>query len=527
MATNLTTLTSVRGLASVLRDRDHQWITNLGRDPKLDVGSPEKLPESTSVVTSSQSRVTSALKTEFLTSAYTASSFSETIRNDSLVTNSIGIPRDGRGQGGRKLPAERKAPRISSAEDVERFLSEIAAVDEDIREEFETLDALFVELQELIDNFDADNLKDSLLDSTRHKIDQLIVNLERILPTVGVQDQLIVELQHQIASYSRNSGGDTSSESLEDGSVIDSIISELNTFDSDDYGPQTRLSEDSLTARDKLGIRVELLHRLILELRDFPFMKSTATSGTDNIYAFSVNLPISVDLPGTPITDLQNTSQVSSIVIDPNGLNLTAYATGKNTINVNLGSRKLTDRFETRVRLNGGIDLDAKSHGLSPTKSLAGEFSGRDPAITTNPVTSTSLNLGQIIDDQAIRDFSDSLNARLDILRQQVEKLNAITLPEEPEPTRLTTEIRRSDSIFVSDLQHENVVLGIRIRQNPNASTEDFLEPRARFSPLQLGSVRLGSASSGRMIIEKRPFSESEFDRFAKDNTGLLTNRYR
>ena len=29
------------------------------------------------------------------------------------------------------------------------------------------------------------------------------------------------------------------------------------------------------------------------------------------------------------------------------------------------------------------------------------------------------------------------------------------------------------------------------------------------------------------MIIEKRPFSESEFDRFAKDNTGLLTNRYR
>jgi len=471
--------------------------------------------------------VTSALKTEFLTSSYTASSFSETIRNDSLVTNSIGIPRDGRGQGGRKLPAERKAPRISSVEDVERFLSEIAAVDEDIREEFETLDALFVELQELIDNFDADNLKDSLLDSTRHKIDQLIVNLERILPTVGVQDQLIAELQHQITSYSRNSGGDTSSESLEDGSVIDSIISELNTFDSDDYGPQTRLSEDSLTARDKLGIRVELLHRLILELRDFPFMKSTATSGTDNIYAFSVNLPISVDLPGTPITDLQNTSRVSSIVIDPNGLNLTAYATGKNTINVNLGSRKLSDRFETRVRLNGGIDLDAKSHGLSPTKSLAGEFSGRDPAITTNPVTSTSLNLGQIIDDQAIRDFSDSLNARLDVLRQQVEKLNAITLPEEPEPTRLTTEIRRSDSIFVSDLQHENVVLGIRIRQNPNASTEDFLEPRARFSPLQLGSVRLGSASSGRMIIEKRPFSESEFDRFAKDNTGLLTNRYR
>ena len=103
----------------------------------------------------------------------------------------------------------------------------------------------------------------------------------------------------------------------------------------------------------------------------------------------------------------------------------------------------------------------------------------------------------------------------------------ALANPEEPEPTRLTTEIQRSDSIFVSDLQHENAVLGFRVRQNPNASTEDFLEPRARFSPLQLGSVRLGSASSGRMIIEKRPFSESEFDRFAKDNTGLLTNRYR
>ena len=521
MATNLTTLTSVRGLASVLRDRDHQWIKNLGRDPKLDVGPVEKVQESTSSATNSQSRVTSALKTEFLTSSYTASSFSKTVRNDSLVTNSISTPRDSKGQGGRKLPTERKAPEISSVEDIERFLSEIATVDEDIREEFETLDTLFVELQKLIDNFDADNLKDSLLSSTRHRVDQLIVNLERILPTVGVQDQLITELQHQMASYSRTNGGDASSESLEDGSIIDSIISELNTFDSGDYGSKTRLSPDSLTARDKLGIRVDLLHRLILELRDFPFMKSSGASGTDNIYAISVNLP------GTAITDLQDTSQVSSIVIDPNGLNLTAYATGKNTINVNLGSRKLTDLSETRVRLNGNKDVDTKSWGLSPSKSLAGEFSGRDPAITTDPITSASLNLGRVIDDRAIQDFSESLNARLDVLRQQIEKLNAIALPKEPESTRLTTEIQRSDSIFVSDLQHENAVVGLRVRKNPNASTEDFLEPRARFSPLQLGSVRPGSASSGRMIIEKRPFSESEFDRFAKDNTGLLTNRYR
>ena len=521
MATNLTTLTSVRGLASVLRDRDHQWIKNLGRDPKLDVGPVEKVQESTSSATNSQSRVISALKTEFLTSSYTASSFSKTVRNDSLLTNSISMPRDSKGQGGRKLPTERKAPEISSVEDIERFLSEIAAVDEDIREEFETLDTLFVELQKLIDNFDADNLKDSLLSSTRHRVDQLIVNLERILPTVGVQDQLITELQHQMASYSRTNGGDASSESLEDGSIIDSIISELNTFDSGDYGSKTRLSPDSLTARDKLGIRVDLLHRLILELRDFPFMKSSVANGADNIYAISVNLP------GTSITDLQDTSQVSSIVIDPNGLNLTAYATGKNTINVNLGSRKLTDLSETRVRLNGNKDVDTKSWGLSPSKSLAGEFSGRDPAITTDPITSASLNLGQVIDDRAIQDFSESLNARLDVLRQQIEKLNAIASPKEPESTRLTTEIQRSDSIFVSDLQHENAVVGLRVRKNPNASTEDFLEPRARFSPLQLGSVRPGSASSGRMIIEKRPFSESEFDRFAKDNTGLLTNRYR
>ena len=520
MATNLTTLTSVRGLASVLRDRDHQWIKNLGRDPKLDVGPVEKVPETTSIATNSQARVTSALKTEFLTSSYTASSFSKTVRNDSLVTNSISTPRDSKGQGGRKLPTERKAPEISSVEDIERFLSEVAAVDEDIREEFETLDTLFVELQKLIDNFDADNLKDSLLNSTRHKVDQLIVNLESILPPVGVQDQLITELQHHMASYSRANGGDASSESLEDGSMIDSIISELNTFDSDDYGSTTRLSSDSLTARDKLGIRVDLLHRLILELRDFPFMKSLAASGADNIYAISVNLP-------EGITDLQDTGQVNSIVIDPNGLNVTAYATGKNTINVNLGSRKLTDLSETRVKLNGSKDVDTKSWGLSPSRSFASEFSGRDPAITTDPITSVSLNLGQIIDDRTIRDFSDSLNVRLDVLRQQIEKLNAIALPEESEPTKLTTEIQRSDSIFVSDLQHENAVVGVRVRQNPNASTEDFLEPRARFSPLQLGSVRPGSASSGRMIIEKRPFSESEFDRFAKDNTGLLTNRYR
>ena len=521
MATNLTTLTSVRGLASVLRDRDHQWIKNLGRDPKLDVGPAEKLPESTARVTNAQSRVTSALKTEFLTSSYTASSFSKTVRNDSLVTNSISTARDGKGQGGRKLPAERKAPEISSVEDIERFLSEIAAVDEDIHEEFETLDTLFVELQKLIDNFDADNLKDSLLSSTRHKIDQLIVNLERILPTVGVQDQLITELQHQMASYNRTNSGGGNSDSLEDGSIIDSIISELNEFDSSDYGSKTRLSPDSLTARDKLGIRVDLLHRLILELRDFPFMKSSVASGADNIYA------ISVDLPGTSITDLQDTGQVSSIVLDPNGLNVTAYATGKNTINVNLGGRKLTDLSETRVRLNGNTDVATKSWGLSPSRSLSGEFSGRDPAITTDSMSSTSLNLSQILDDRAIQDFSESLNARLDVLRQQIEKLNAIALPAEPAPTALTTEIQRSDSIFVSDLQHENAVVGLRVRKNPNASTEDFLEPRARFSPLQLGSVRPGSSGSGRMIIEKRPFSESEFDRFAKDNTGLLTNRYR
>ena len=105
MPTNLTTLTNVRRLASVLRDRDHQWIKNLGRDPKLDVGPAEKLPESTARVTNAQSQVTSALKTEFLTSSYTASSFSKTVRNDGLVTNSISAARDGKGQGGRKLPA--------------------------------------------------------------------------------------------------------------------------------------------------------------------------------------------------------------------------------------------------------------------------------------------------------------------------------------------------------------------------------------------------------------------------------------
>ena len=93
MSTNLTTLTSVRGLASVLRDRDHQWIKNLGRDPKLDVGPAEKLPESTARVTNAQSRVTSALKTEFLTSSYTASSFSKSSSRAALATNSKGVPR--------------------------------------------------------------------------------------------------------------------------------------------------------------------------------------------------------------------------------------------------------------------------------------------------------------------------------------------------------------------------------------------------------------------------------------------------
>ena len=72
---------------------------------------------------------------------------------------------------------------------------------------------------------------------------------------------------------------------------------------------------------------------------------------------------------------LQDTGQVSSIVLDPNGMNVTAYATGKNTINVNRGGRKLTDLSETRVRLNGNTDVATESWGLSPSRSLSDEFS--------------------------------------------------------------------------------------------------------------------------------------------------------
>merc|ERR1711964_138584 len=54
--------------------------------------------------------------------------------------------------------------------------------------------------------------KDAFLDSTLVRIDSLIVNLERLLPRVGVRDQLVIELQNQLTRYSHFSGQHTPSD---------------------------------------------------------------------------------------------------------------------------------------------------------------------------------------------------------------------------------------------------------------------------------------------------------------------------
>lgn len=426
MATNLTSLTNVRGISEILRTRERQFLSNVGKDSRLLLTSDRtQTPIPTSLRVSSQPRIKSAIETQFLTSAFTASSFSSRVRNDELLANSTASlhPSTGRRNLQLQLP-EREPIVISSAAELERFLTNINAINENLSAEFETLDRLIVELQTLIENIDLNDLKDAPFDSTLELVDDMILNLERQLPRADIRDELIIEVQNRLASFSESGEHQLDSVSFEEGNIIDSLIAEINSLETGDPRNQSHLTDPSVQARNKLVGRSNLLDRLILELRDIP-----------------LNVP----------------------------------------------------------------------NPLDPLK--------------TEPVVTTRLNFSNTIDDDAITGFNESLNARLEFIGQQVETLNTIALPAKKDPTLTTTPPELSGAIRVSNQQHGHLPIGVRIRGNPNASQEDFFRPtRQIFPPFQVGTGRIGSPISGRLIIQRQPFSGSGFEGFAAANLGLLTN---
>ena len=272
MATNITSLTNVRGLSGILRTRDRQFLSNVGRDPQLALTAKStQALTPTSLRASLQPRIESAIETQFLTNAFTASSFSSRLRNPELLASSTASLQGPTIQRSLQLQLPEEKPiLISSATELERFLTEINAANEEISAEFEVLDRLVVELQTRIDNLDLDNLKDAPFDSTLELVDRLILNLERQLPHTGIRDELIIELQNRLDSFSEFGGHQLDSVSSEEGNIIDSLIAELNSLNPDDPQNQSRLTDASVETRDKLAARSDLLGRLIVELRDIP-----------------------------------------------------------------------------------------------------------------------------------------------------------------------------------------------------------------------------------------------------------------
>lgn len=425
MATNLTSLTNVRGLSSILRDRERQLFPNLARDARLLVTSAD-IPEATpiSLRASVQPRIEGAIQTQLLTQAFTASSTSRRTQDFSLLTGataSLQRPPGTNIEPRLQQPSKEELIVIESAAELERFLEAINDANEGISAEFKTLDDLMVELQLQIDNIDLNDFKDAPLNSTLQLVDGVILNLERLLPPDGISDELIVELQNQLDTFAEFGGHQLESVSTEEGNIIDTLIAELSSIDPEDPAFQSRLTDPSVKARNDLAIRLGLVNRLVLELRRLPM------SGTD--------------------------------------------------------------------------------------------------LLRKEPVVSTQLNISNTINDDAIIRFNENLSARLELIAGQIGVLNAIPLPQEPEPTLTTTEPRLSGAIRTSSRTQRNLPIGVRVRSNPDASTADFSTPRNVITPFQLGTGRLASPIAGQLIIERQPLAASgDFTIFAASNTDLLAN---
>ena len=110
-------------------------------------------------------------------------------------------------------------------------------------------------------------------------------------PSSHLASETVVTEEYALTSSSRSSVNTTAQENrlavseemrllnreFGDYQVIDALITDINAYDPDQVQNQSKLLDDTVETRDKLIQRIELVDRLILELRDIPLTQPTAT----------------------------------------------------------------------------------------------------------------------------------------------------------------------------------------------------------------------------------------------------------
>ncbi len=562
MDASLTNLTGVRNFSSLTRNRSRQSITNVRREADLAVNQPGER-DTNSATLQSQSQVASARQTQFSTDSYTASGFNRQTRDQGLLIQPLSSGSQQARRGRRLKDANQPLSKISSAEELEGILKQIGQTNQDLQSEFETLDRLMVGLQDQLDNFDADDYKDAFLDSTLVRIDSLIVNLERLLPRVGVRDQLVMELQNQLARYSHFSGQQPSTTTINN-QMAQSERFQLSADQAEDVGvlqPQTFTGETNSLASsvDATSTTITLNY----SPTDFP-TSGVAYLGNERIsYAGKNNAnkqltgitrgygtrPSSHSASEQVVTEQQ--ALASSIGVTENKVarenrlaaseelrlldrefgdyrHIDALITDignydpnqpKNQSKLDDDTVESRDKLVLRIGLVDRLLLELRDIPLT-------EPTATDP-LKKEPVVTTSLNLEHVLADDSVLTYSDSLGSRLGILDQQLEELSNITFPTEDEtPVTFDGPARRYVIDSSNRVQLGNPI-GIRITQE-SAVVEgaEFMQRRGGVHPFQIGAMRLGSGQQGGMVIERQPLATEGFQQFAKNNTGLLTNNY-
>jgi len=466
---------------------------------------------------------------------------------------------------GRRLKAAEPAqPKISSATELEKILGQVGQTNQSLQEEFKTLDRLLIGLQEQVDNFDADDQKDAFLDSTLVRIDSLIVNLERLLPRVGVRDQLVIELQDQFARYSHFSGQHAPS----DQTTAD-LLSQARDFqvearrarDAGVVQPATiEGGVNSLSAAIDASATTITLNHPPTGTGGFA-SSGVAYIGSERISYTAINSdnqltgvtrgygthPSSHLASETVVTEeyaLTSSSKPSANtatqekrlaaskemhllnrefgdyqVIDALITDISAYDPNQ----AQNQSKLLDDTVETRDKLIQRIELVDRLI-LELRDIPLTQPSATDP-LKKEPVVTTALNLQHVLGDDSVLSYSDSLDARLSILDQQLNELDDITFPTEDDEALTFAGPTRHPYIDSSNRPQLGNPIGIRIAQDPHVSGAEFVQRRSGAHPFEIGSVQLGRGQGG-LVIERRPLASESFQQFASNNTGLLTNNY-
>ena len=563
MDATLTNLTGIRNFSSLTRNRSRQSIANLRRDADLIVNSPSTT-EVDSANLQSQSQVGDARQTQFLTDSYTASGFNRQTRNQSLLMQPLQSEPHPARRGRRLKAAEPAQPKISSATELEKILGQVGQTNQSLQEEFKTLDRLLIGLQEQVDNFDADDQKDAFLDSTLVRIDSLIVNLERLLPRVGVRDQLVIELQDQFARYSHFSGQHAPS----DQTTAD-LLSQAG-----DFQVETRRARDAGVVQpatieggvNSLSAAIDASATTITLNHPPTGTGGFASSGVAYIGSERISYTaINSDNQLTGVTRGYGTHPSShlaseAVVTEEYALTSSSRSSVNTTaqenrlavseemrlLNREFGdyraidalitdisaydpnqvqnqSKLLDDTVETRDKLIQRIELVDRLI-LELRDIPLTQPSATDP-LKKEPVATTTLNLQHVLADDSVLSYSDSLDARLSILDQQLDELDGITFPTEDEEALTFAGPTRSPYIDSSNRPQLGNPIGIRIAQDPHVSGAEFVQRRSGAHPFEIGSVQLGRGQGG-LVIERRPLASESFQQFASNNTGLLTNNY-